>query len=96
MQFDDEPDQEYKPDVDGNISGWQYTSCGEVPGIKGDVDLDMAYDDPAAWSQPAEEPGVIYTVSVADVWTREQAEVIRQQFAAMGINGIVHKVKILE
>lgn len=45
---------------------------------------------------PAEEPGVIYTVSVADVWTREQAEVIRQQFAAMGINGIVHKVKILE
>ena len=64
-------------------------------GIKGDVDLDMAYDDPAAWSQPAEEPGVIYTVSVADVWTRAQAEVIQQQFAAMGINGIVHKVKML-
>lgn len=96
MQFDDEPDQEYKPDVGSGISGWQYTSCGEVPGIKGDVDLDMAYDDPAAWSQPAKEPGVIYTVSVADVWTRAQAEVIQQQFAAMGINGIVHKVKILE
>lgn len=96
MQFDDEPDQEYKPDVDGNISGWQYTSCGEIPGIKGDVDLDIAYDDPAEWTHPAAEPGVIYTVSVADVWTREQAEVIRQQFAAMGINGIVHKVKILE
>jgi len=96
MQFDDEPDQEYKPDVDGNISGWQYTSCGEIPGIKGDVDLDITYDDPAEWTHPAAEPGVIYTVSVADVWTREQAEVIQQQFAAMGINGIVHKVKILE
>lgn len=96
MRFDDEPDQKYKPDVDGDISGWQYTSCGEIPGIKGDVDLDIAYDDPAEWTHPAAEPGVIYTVSVADVWTREQAEVIRQQFAAMGINGIVHKVKILE
>lgn len=96
MQFDDEPDQKYKPNFDGYISVWQYTSCGDIPGIKVDVDLDMAYDDPAAWSQPAEEPGVIYTVSVADVWTRAQAEVIQQQFAAMGINGIVHKVKMLE
>ena len=96
MQFDDEPDQKYKPNVDGDISVWQYTSCGEIPGIMGDADLDIAYDDPAEWTHPAAEPGVIYTVSVADVWTREQAEVIRQQFAAMGINGIVHKVKILE
>ena len=23
-----EPDQKFKPDVDGDISGWQYTSCG--------------------------------------------------------------------
>ena len=96
MQFDDEPDQKYKPNVDGDISVWQYTSCGEIPGIRGDADLDIAYDDPAEWTHPAAEPGVIYTVSVADVWTREQAEVIRQQFAAMGINGIIHKVKILE
>lgn len=96
MRFEDDPDQKYKPDVDGDISGWQYTSCGEVPGIKGDVDLDIAYEDPTTWAQPLAEPGVIYTVSVADVWTREQAEVIREQFVAMGINGIVHKVKILE
>lgn len=96
MRFEDEPNQKYKPDVDGDISGWQYTSCGEVQGIKGDVDLDIAYEDPTTWAQPLAEPGVIYTVSVADVWTREQAEVIREQFVAMGINGIVHKVKILE
>ena len=96
MRFEDDPDQKYKPDVDGDISGWQYTSCGEVPGIKGNVDLDIAYEDPALWSQPPTDPGVIYTVSVADVLTREQEEVIREQFVAMGINGIVHKVKILE
>ena len=77
MRFEDDPDQKYKPDVDGDISGWQYTSCGEVPGIKGDVDLDIAYEDPATWAQPSAEPGVIYTVSVADVWTKEQAEVCR-------------------
>lgn len=96
MRFEDDPDQKYKPDVDGDISAWQYTSCGEVPGIKGDVDLDIAYEDPATWAQPPAEPGVICTVSVADVWTKEQAEVIWQRFAEVGINGIVHKVKILE
>ena len=94
MRFEDEADQKFKPDVDGYISGWQYTSCGEVQGIKGDVDFDIAYEDPATWTQPPAEPGVIYTVSVADVWTREQAEVIREQLAPLGV--VVHKVKILE
>lgn len=95
MQFADTPDQSYKPSVDRWLTVWQYTSCGEITGIKGDVDLDIAYEDPTLWSQPAVEPGVIYTVSVADVWTKEQAEIARQQFAARGIVGVVHKVKIL-
>ena len=96
MQFADAPDQSYKPSVDRCLTVWQYTSCGEVAGIKGDVDLNIAYEDPALWSQPAVEPGVIYTVSVADVWTREQAEAIRQQLAPLGVCGVVHKVKILD
>lgn len=129
------PERDWKPDVDGDISGWQYTSCGEIPGIKGDVDLDVAYEDPAAWTQPTGESRVILCVSiadtydkavaenisaaypgckvhrvqaldaggiemwvasVADVWTREQAEILRQQFEAMGINGIIHEVRIVE
>ena len=96
MQFADTPDQSYKPSVDRWLTAWQYTSCGEIAGIKGDVDLNISYEDPAAWTQPAVEPGVIYTVSVADVWSREQAEAIRQQLAPLGIVGVVHKVKILE
>ena len=96
MQFADAPDQNYKPSADRDITAWQYTSCGEIAGIKGDVDLDIAYEDPTLWSQPAVEPGVIYTLSVADVWTKEQAEIARQQFGARGIVGVVHKVKILK
>lgn len=96
MQFADAPDQSYKPSVDRCLTVWQYTSCGEVAGIKGDVDLNIAYEDPALWAQPPAEPGVIYTVSVADVWTREQAEVIREQLAPLGVCGVVHRVKILE
>lgn len=46
------------------------------------------------------DPGVIYTVSVADVWTREAAEGILQQctvrLASIGLAGVVHKVKVLE
>ena len=95
MRFDDDPDQRYKPSVDRKLTGWQYTSCGELDGIKGDVDLDIAYEDPTLWSHPTVEPGVIYTVSVADVWTREQAEAIRQQLAPLGVCGVIHKVKIL-
>mgnify|MGYP003376115226 FL=1 len=96
MAFADDPDQNYKPSADRDITAWQYTSCGEIAGIKGDVDLDIAYEDPTLWSQPAVEPGVIYTLSVADVWTKEQAEIARQQFGARGIVGVVHKVKILK
>jgi len=95
MTFDDGPDQSYKPSVNQDITAWQYTSCGEIAGIKG-VDLNISYEDPAAWAQPPAEPGVIYTVSVADVWTKELAEIARQQFAARGIVGAVHKVIILE
>lgn len=96
MQFADEPNQSYKPSVDRWLTVWQYTSCGEIAGVKGDVDLDIAYENPTLWSQPAVESGVIYTVSVADVWTRDQAETIRQQLAPLGVCGVVHKVKILE
>lgn len=96
MTFDDGPDQSYKPSVNQDITAWQYTSCGEIAGIKGDVDLNISYEDPTAWTQHVAESGVIYTVSVADVWTKELAEIARQQFAARGIVGAVHKVIILE
>lgn len=34
-----------KPDIDGTLWGWQYTSKGKVSGISGNVDLDVMYGD---------------------------------------------------
>ncbi len=42
------------------------------------------------------EPGVVYTVSVADVWTRAQAEEVQRMLEGIGTIGVVHKVQILE
>lgn len=36
--------EKYKPNVDGYV-GWQYTSKGSVPGISGNVDMDIWYED---------------------------------------------------
>ena len=97
MQFSAMPREDKEPDVGRDLYMWQYTSTGRVPGISGNADLDLCYVDPAGeQTAPAEDPGVIYTVSVADVWTRERADEMRQQLAACGIIGVVHKVKILE
>lgn len=89
------PAERYKPNVGRAIWGWQYSSKGRVLGINGFVDLDICYHDPAEVPEAA-EPRVILTVSVADVWTRAQAEDVQRQLAKLGIAGVVHKVKILE
>lgn len=97
MVLADQPSEKYRPDVGREIWGWQYSSNGRVTGIEGAVDLNLCYEEDAATVPypPVEEPGVIYTVSVADVWTKAQALAVQEQLAAGGINGIVHKVKIL-
>lgn len=92
----DSPSEQYKPSVGRTIWGWQWTSNGRLPGIDGPVDFDICYQDPGEWADPEREPGVIYTVSVADVWTRAQAEEVQKELAAVGICGVVHKVRILE
>ena len=93
-KWDDEPLDQDKPSVGRAIWGWQWTSNGRLPGIGGAGDLNVCYQDPE-WTAER-EAGAIYTVSVADVWTRAQAEEVQRQLAAIGIPGVVHKVKILE
>ena len=95
VDFSDDPDQGKCPEAGRPLWGWQHSSTGRVPGISGNVDLDVCYQDPAEWTKDR-EAGVIYTVSVADVWTRPQAEEVQRQLAAIGIQGVVHKVQILE
>lgn len=90
------PAERYKPNVGRAIWGWQHTSTGRVPGISGDVDLDICYQDPTEVQAPVAEPGVIWCVSVADVWTQAQAEEVQRQLAAQGMAGAVHKVRVLK
>ena len=52
MQFDTAPREDKSPDVGRDLWGWQYTSTGRVPGISGNVDLDVCYEDPIE-GQPA-------------------------------------------
>lgn len=92
----DSPSDRYLPKVGRAIWGWQWTSNGRIQGINGAVDFNICYQDPVEDALSVIEDGVIYMVSVADVWTREQAETVRRQLAALGIASVVHKAKILE
>lgn len=38
------------PEADGLVVAWQFCSDGKLPGIDGDVDLDLFYGDRAAWA----------------------------------------------
>ena len=135
MQFDAEPDQDRKPEVGRALWGWQYTSTGRVPGINGNADLDICYQDPASMEENGTEPGTIWCLSIADVWpetiarataaaypgclvhkaavldvggieiwiasiadvwTQAQAEEVQRQFAALGVAGVVHNIRVLK
>ena len=134
MQFSADPDQDKKPNVGRALWGWQYTSTGRVPGINGNTDLDICYQDPVGMEETRTEPGTIWCpsiadvwsetiakttaaaypgclvhrasvldvggieiwiASIADVWTYEQAEEVQRQFAALGISGVVHNIRVL-
>ena len=135
MRFDTDPDQSRKPEVNRAIWGWQYTSTGRVPGINGNADLDICYQDPAGTEETETEPGSIWCLSIADVWleaiakvaaaaypgclvhkaavldvggieiwiasiadvwTQPQVEEAQRQFAALGVAGVVHNIRVLE
>ena len=92
MQFGDEPDQNRKPEVGRALWGWQYTSTGRVPGIKGDADLDICYQDPASMEETGTEPGTIWCLSIADVWTESIARAAATAYPGC----LVHKAAVLD
>lgn len=92
MQFDTDPDQNKKPEVNRAIWGWQYTSTGRVPGINGNADLDICYQDPTGEEETGTEPGSIWCLSIADVWS----ETIAKAAAAAYPGCLVHKAAVLD
>jgi len=54
--FGEEPNEKYKPTVPNReLWGWQWTSSGKVPGISGNVDLDVAYYEITGLKQESKE-----------------------------------------
>lgn len=43
--IEDTVNEKYMPAIAHNLIGWQYTSAGSVPGIKGSVDINLWYKD---------------------------------------------------
>lgn len=135
MQFAADPNQSRMPQVGRALWGWQYTSTGRVAGINGNVDLDICYQDPVGMEETGTDPGTIWCLSIADVWseaiakaaaavypgclvhkaavldvgdieiwiasiadvwTQPQVEEAQRQFAALGVSGVVHNIRVLE
>lgn len=82
-----------RPNVGETI--WQYSSKGNVPGISGYVDLNDRKAETATYPQPkpAEtEPGVIWCVSIADVWTEAEARIEAAKYPGC----LVHHASVLD
>lgn len=51
MIFTQNPNEQKKPSIKNELWGWQYTSKGTVPGINGNVDLNLCYDEEKSVSE---------------------------------------------
>ncbi len=95
--------QTASPDYSGKYAMWQYTSQGEVPGIKGKVDLDLAWfgadwttaapKDPTAPEPVAADPevGLVFT-EVNDLVTAKDSTNLRNIPTTVG-SSVVHLLK---
>lgn len=92
IRFGELPDEGWKPDLGRDLWGWQHTSTGRIPGISGNVDLDVCWQDPAGIQEAPTEPGILYTVSIADVWTKELAQAVAAAYPGCK----VHRVSVLD
>lgn len=79
-------DVKYQPQVEGMV-GWQYTSKGCVPGIKGDVDLDIFYGfkiEKVLFSNPYPIPKrILYAKKTFGVWKCRGDDVKYVQYSLM-------------
>ena len=94
------------------VKKWNLTrfDCTAEPGVIWCISIADTYDKAVAETVAAAYPGCkvhyvqaldagsmeMWIASVADVLTQEQAEILWQQFETMGINGIIHEVRIVE
>lgn len=58
MTIDQNPDASKKPTIEHMMEGWQFSSHGRVPGVSGNVDLDIWYADDGSDSDLKREPEI--------------------------------------
>ena len=79
-------DAKYQPQVE-NLMGWQYTSRGSVPGVKGNVDLNVFYNlaiEKTVFSNPYHVPKrVLYAKKILGIWKCRGEDVKYVQYALM-------------
>lgn len=92
IQFEENPDQAQCPKVGRALWGWQHTSTGRVPGISGNVDLDICYQDPTEAQELQADPGTFWLCSIADVGTQEVAQAVVAAYPGC----LVHRVSVLD
>lgn len=92
IQFGELPDEDKKPDLGRELWGWQHTSTGRIPGVSGNVDLDICWQDPVGIQEAPAKPGILYTVSIADMWTQELAQAVAAAYPGCK----VHRVSVLD
>lgn len=88
------------------VDAWQYTSNGTIPGVSGRVDISECYVDFNKEDDKAEDTAKkqkLYWVTVADVWTEEEARAAAQRLKgkypdlAMGIRkGELETIEVIE
>lgn len=92
IQFGSDPDPEGMPQIGRPLWGWQHSSTGRVPGINGNVDLNVCYQAPEFDWMPSTAPGVIWCVSIADVWDPVAAQAVASAYPGCK----VHRAKVLD
>ena len=63
-----------------------------MPGINGNADLDICYQNPAGMEETGTEPGTIWCLSIADVWTESIARAAATAYPGC----LVHKAAVLD
>ena len=84
MAFGAAPDASYRPEVDGTLWGWQYTSAGQVPGISHSTDLDLIY----GLEEMSPPPKGILRRGDRGSGVRWVQERLNRQGAALAVDGI--------
>ena len=87
MKIEENPPQNYRPDIGRRIEGWQYSSKGRISGISGNVDLNEWYGDEIGAETPESGAENDDTDAGGEVTASEINEPVRSLQEALNFDG---------